>query len=175
MNEPKEEKQKSRQEIAMEEFNKILDELRVKNGCVLDVGCNNNKYQKPIEERGMHWIGLDPHQEKGVSIKARMEDIPIHNGIVTCIFCSHAFEHTVDPLQTLGEFKRVLKANGLLYLVCPFPTDQQIFGMDKTHWFVLYPKQLISLLHKSGFIVIKDMIIKDEEGYDNIIIAALSS
>ncbi len=169
----KKEKLKHRRELALDEFIKIIGENNIKNCNVLDIGCGDNYNKKPMEKMGFHWIGLDPIHQKNVSIKSKMEDIPIHSGMTSVVFCSHAFEHTTNPLQTLKEFKRILKPQGLLFMVAPYPTTHQIFTMDKTHYFVLNPDQLSSIIQKSGFTIIKSYIMKDEEQFDNIIIAAI--
>ena len=174
MNEEKKVGEKTRQEITIDELEKTIKGFGMKEGAILDVGCCNNKFKNRIEKMGIHWVGMDIKQEKDVSLKGKMEDIPLHDGIITCILCSHVFEHTVDPIKTLSEFKRVLKSNGLLFIVCPYPTQTQIFGMDKTHWFVFNPDQLLALLQKCGFVVMRNELIKDSDGFDNIITVALS-
>ncbi len=171
---PKEPKLKNRREISVEEFEKIANELNIGKGTILDVGCGDNYAKDRIEKLGFHWIGLDPIQQKNISLKGFMEDIPLHNGIITGIFCSHSFEHTTNPIQTIKEFKRVLRRSGLLYLVTPYPTSNQIMSMDKTHNFVLYQDQLNALLQRQAFIIMKTYVIKDIEGYDNMITIAVS-
>lgn len=165
---------KNRRDIVLDEFIEGLKRVNYKVGAVLDVGAADNYNRERIEKEGLHWIGMDIIQGKDVSIKGKMEDIPFHDGVITCIICSHVFEHTIDPLKTLKEFKRVLWAGGLLFLVTPTPTFHQIFTMDSSHYFVFNKDQLINLLQKSGFIVVRTREEKDDGGHNNILLFAVS-
>ena len=44
---------------------------------------------------------------------------PIASGKYDCVLASHCLEHVANPLLALSEWKRVLKAEGLLVLVLP--------------------------------------------------------
>ncbi len=169
--EPKEET-RDRREIALDEFLEVVRQSSYKAGAVLDVGCSDDYNKERIEGAGMAWLGMDKIAGKNVFIKGVMENIPLHDGIMTFIYCSHVFEHTINPLQTLREFKRVLCAGGLVFLVTPEPIAHQIFTMDKTHYFVLNINQIVSLLQKSGFAVIRSLTIKDVDGFNNLIVVA---
>jgi len=37
------------------------------------------------------------------------------------VYSSHTLEHAYSPITAIKEFRRILKPNGLLYVVLPFP------------------------------------------------------
>lgn len=164
----------NRKEVILEEFKKFALDNKLIEGTVLDVGCGNDDYKKPMEELGLSWLGLDIIDGPSIAVKGKMEDIPLHDSTVTGIMCNHVFEHTIDPLTTLKEFKRVIKSRGFVFTATPVPTDLQIFMMDKTHTFVLNEMQLTSLLQRSGFMVLRAYKIKDDDGGENIITISIS-
>jgi len=169
---PKEEL-KDRRDVALEEFKLVVANVKHEgSGIVLDVGCGDDYNKKTIEDLGFGWLGLDKIQGSSVLLKGVMEDIPLHDGTITFIYCSHAFEHTINPLKTLSEFNRILSIGRILFLVVPEPNIHQIYTMDKTHNFVLGKDQIISLLQKTGFIVVRTRYFKDDKNYGNIIIVA---
>jgi SAM-dependent methyltransferase len=61
-----------------------------------------------------------PRKSPGIQFIADAVDLaPISDGKYDCVLASHCLEHVANPLLALSEWKRVLKAGGLLLLVLP--------------------------------------------------------
>jgi len=121
----------------------------------IDIGAKNNYAAIKIqEELKIPCMALDINRGEGVFIKGLMEDLPVHNNMVDLIFCSHIFEHTIDPIKTIKEFHRILKPSGFLYLQTPFPCLESYYNLDYSHTFVLDLNQLGVLFQRYGFKII---------------------
>lgn len=169
----------ARRNIIFEKVKIFFEKEEIKKADLLDIGCGDNFFKEKFNSLGINWIGMDIKSSAGstILIKGSMENIPIHNNIFDIIFCCHTFEHTVNPLQTLREFKRVLKPCGLLILVVPYPCERQNFTTDKNHYFVFNEIQLVNLLQKNNYGIKDISVLKDTENNEldwSIFIAALN-
>jgi SAM-dependent methyltransferase len=55
-----------------------------------------------------------------IDVLGDLEKIPLRSGTVRSVLCMVVLEHTRNPRRVLGEFARVLRSGGSLYLVVPF-------------------------------------------------------
>jgi Methyltransferase domain len=61
-----------------------------------------------------------PNKPPGNQIICEASDLkPIMNSAYDCVIASHCLEHVANPFRALGEWRRVLKENGLLLLLLP--------------------------------------------------------
>jgi SAM-dependent methyltransferase len=61
-----------------------------------------------------------PRKPPGTQFICDATDLePIQDAVYDCVLSSHCLEHVANPLRALGEWRRVLRANGLLLLVLP--------------------------------------------------------
>ena len=61
-----------------------------------------------------------PKKEPGFQFICEAADLkPIQNSAYDCVLASHCLEHVANPMRALGEWKRVLKQDGVLVLVLP--------------------------------------------------------
>jgi len=157
-------------EIAKGEFDKLISTIineKVKIARkVLDVGCETIENKDYFMNYNIEWYGMDVIPKEDI-IKGNMNNIPFSDNSFHFIFCSHAFEHTDNPIQTLKEFKRTLKAGGILFMTTPYPTLTQIFAMNKQHLFCLTQHQIEKLLYYCNLAPIELYIIKPNEDDQN--------
>lgn len=101
-----------------------------KESNILDVGCGDGISLAKLNELGHTAIGIDLNNEKLNVAKAKgslAEKCDMHNMFIfndnqfDVIISSHSLEHAYDPRKVLSEFFRVLKPEGLLFIVVPFP------------------------------------------------------
>jgi len=151
------------------EFKKFwIDIGSAKDLNFLDVGAGDNSIiNLAKKELGANALAIDILPNEGIFIKGMMEDLPFHNNIFDIIYCSHTFEHTVDPIKTISEFKRVLKVSGSIFLATPFPCNEQYYTTDESHYFVLNLDQLKVLFEKGGFRLVNHYIVTG--GSDSVV------
>ena len=79
---------------------------------------NSTMWEGRIEE-GLTFSFDDkhPHGYQYISEASDLRKIP--SGKYDFLLSSHVIEHTANPLKALGEWKRVLKENGILIIIIP--------------------------------------------------------
>lgn len=112
---------------------KFLDyiaDLLPKNSAVLDVGCGDGISLEKLSNSGHTPVGIDFNENKlevarnkGCSVyKCDMYDMSLFpDKNFDVVISSHSLEHAYNPIKVLSEINRVLKTDGLLFLVVPFP------------------------------------------------------
>ena len=101
-------------------------------GCaVLDAGCGDGHGLTHLTSVGYTNLrGVDLAEPKlararaaGCTVEqADLHDLALINDrSVDVVYSSHALEHCHDPVRVVAEFKRVLRPNGRLIIVVPFP------------------------------------------------------
>jgi len=165
-------------DMAFETIKEYIEDNRLSINNLLDVGCGEGLFRKQWENLGCNYIGMDTARHTNVQCRGSMDNIPFWDNIFEGIFCCHVFEHTLDPIKTLDEFKRVLSPSGLLFLITPYSCLREMVGMDKQHMFVLNQDQINNLLVKNGFSIMHNSIHKESEEeevtWSNLTIARLN-
>lgn len=95
-----------------------------------------------------------------------MHNMSFEHDIFDGVYTRHTLEHSISPLISLFEIRRVLKPNGKLFLIVP-PDELSSYGIQ--HYFVLRKEHWIHLLDILGF----DIIYAEED--DDIIIKAFKT
>lgn len=104
--------------------------LLPENSKILDVGCGDGISLARFNELGHSAIGIDFNEEKLNVAKNKgclVENCDMHDMSIfddeqfDIIISSHSLEHAYNPVKVLNEFNRVLKSEGLLFVVVPFP------------------------------------------------------
>jgi SAM-dependent methyltransferase len=94
---------------------------------VLDIGCGRGGVLEQLGELVAQPVGIDPDP---VSLRqSRLPDLPraaassdrlpFHEGCIDMVLSSWVFEHLVNPAQTFGEIRRVLKPGGRAIFLTP--------------------------------------------------------
>jgi len=83
------------------------------------------------------YINLDLFAIPGVNVAADAAQLPFPTGIFQRVECDAVLEHVRDPVQVMGEIRRVLAPGGYAHLVTPFchpfheyPKDFRRFTLD---------------------------------------------
>lgn len=104
------------------------------NSKILDVGCGDGISLQKLSNLGHDVVGIDLNDakltraiEKGFSVvNADMHEMFFaEDDSFDVIISSHSLEHAYDPILALKEFNRVLKKDGLLFIVLPFPDNSE--------------------------------------------------
>ena len=134
-------------------------DIKTKNKInILDVGCGTGANFGWLNKFG-DVVGIDSNQEAvkfcqdyGNAIIGKAEKIPVKNNNYDLLTAFDILEHTVNDLDVLQEWKRVLRPNGYLYITVP--AYQWLFGPhDKQlmHYRRYLLSKLLKKLKQSGF------------------------
>lgn len=80
------------------------------SGVVYDIGCGDHK-----TDPAFFGVDIRPITD----FVATADVLPFASGNADCVVSRHSFEHFLDPVGTLLEWRRVLKPNGRIYLILP--------------------------------------------------------
>jgi SAM-dependent methyltransferase len=142
-----------------------LDKLGVKEGKVLEVGCNIGYLLYLFKQRGWRCIGIEPSKNFSQYGKKKY-GIKIINGFLENVKIKEKFdlivllqvlEHFLDVNKALKILRNHLKPDGLLYIELPNirkPYSNLSFFFQNAHPFTFSPNTLQSILEKNGFKVI---------------------
>jgi ubiquinone/menaquinone biosynthesis C-methylase UbiE len=114
---------------------KYVPDLDIEAADVLDVGCGDAGVPIAFAEAGARAAGIEPHppsvqrgrvrvEEHGVDVDLRQgvaEDLPYPDGSFDLVILDNVLEHVGDQDRTLAEIRRVLRPDGMLYMVTPKP------------------------------------------------------
>lgn len=119
-----------------------LSEYKNKN--LLDIGCGSGSFLLNCMNNGINAFGVEISSEaakiglgQGINIfNGTLIDAKFPNENFEVVRSSHSFEHMLDPKETLVEINRILKKNGILFIVVP-NTDSIPYRLFKKYWYHL--------------------------------------
>ena len=125
---------------------------------ILDVGCGEGPALRRFRAAGFGATGIalgtDVEHCRRAGLEAFEMDqsfLDFDAGSFHLVWCRHALEHSVFPLYTLSEFRRVLLPNGLLYVEVPAPETCAGHETNPNHYSVFGPKMWSELFKKASF------------------------
>ncbi|MBY0511423.1 MAG: class I SAM-dependent methyltransferase [Rhodospirillaceae bacterium] len=144
---------------------RTLEDLRQKGlikagDKVLDVGCGQGLALKIFREFGIEAIGtgLGPDVEtcraQGFDVRAMDQnfmDFPDESFDV--LWCRHVLEHSVAPLFTLSEYKRLTKPGGLIYVEVPAPDTSARHEHGRNHYSVMQMSGWLANFERMGLVM----------------------
>src|SRR3989344_870800 len=87
-------------------------------------------------------IDVDYLPYPNVSVVADVYHLPFKDGSLDAIISESLLEHIVDPDKVVAEVRRVLKPNGLIYIVIPFMLGFHSSPNDYRRWTIEGLKEL---------------------------------
>lgn len=147
-------------------------ELAPNGGLTLDIGCGPGQYAQALESRGLRVVAID--LSKGMLCQAQVNEIPrlvcadmrhlptadeCADGCFACASLLHIPRSQV--LQTLVEFRRVLRSGGALYAgVKEGGGEEWVSDRHGCERFFVYyqPEEINQLIQSAGFEVIDGWI-----------------
>lgn len=130
-----------------------------KGGRVLDVGCGQGVALRRFKAEGFEAFGITLGEEdvdacikSGFTVVGmEQNDIFFDANQFDLVWARHVLEHSVCPLWTLHEYKRVMRPGGLCYIEVPAPETCCHHEFNKNHYSVLTLTAWLCLLDKAGF------------------------
>lgn len=149
------------EKLALEEIVPLIE-----NGeKVLDLGCGGKKIHEgvigvDIRADGQMGVGANTDHPAKADIEADILNLPFEDGEIDAILAKHLFEHIIDPIEALNEWRRILKDNGKLVILCPDYRYCEAISVDPSHVHAFTPASVESLLKLCDFhITRKDQVL----------------
>jgi GT2 family glycosyltransferase len=129
----------------------------------VDLGCgpgidglDNLKLIKlDMAKKGDRGVGGRKFNDASPDLTADAVDIPAKDSSVDFVLARHLFEHLVDPIGALEEWKRVLKPGGELLISVPDHAKVPSMILDSSHVHAYTPESLVRLLNANQWVVDK--------------------
>ena len=61
--------------------------------------------------------------QNGPAFQSDMQCLPVQDGVIDVLFCLHVLEHVPNDREGISELHRVLKPDGIAYILVPFMMD----------------------------------------------------
>ena len=132
---------------------------------VLDLGCGGQKLHEKmigvdIRRNGQVGVGANSDKPAAQDLEADVLDLPMKGGTVDGILAKHLLEHVIDPIKALTEWKRVLRENGKLVVICPDYRYCEAISVDPSHVHAFTPDSVASLMRAVGFRITRSESVK---------------
>ncbi len=135
----------------------LRDEVIAPGMRVLDVGCGQGLALEQFRHGGLQATGItlggdyDVCREKGFDVHQMDQNfMGFEDETFDFLWCRHVLEHSVAPLFTLSEYRRVTKPGGLIYIEVPAPDTSAHHEINPNHYSVLPLVSWMSLFPRVG-------------------------
>jgi len=123
----------------------------------LNLGCGHMRIEGvpglDLAQAGETGMGGRKFKGAKTDIVGDATDIPFGDHSLDFLFAAHLFEHIVDPVALLNEWRRVLKPGGVLYATMPNHNKTDTMVIDCTHVHALTPTSAKNLFETCGWVV----------------------
>ena len=123
----------------------------------LDLGCGARvmgKWGLDVRRKGEKGQGGMKLVETQPDITGNAADLPVGEAQLDYIYASHLFEHLLDPIVALKEWRRVVKVGGRLILTLPDHERMNSIIVDSSHLHAYTTESIKTLLELTGWAVI---------------------
>lgn len=121
----------------------------------LNIGCGDSRIEGvpglDLSKRGERSAGGRKFTGADPDVTGDAADLPVQDSSLDFLAAKHIFEHMLDPVEALAEWKRALKPGGMLLASCPNQDGDNTMLMDYTHVHAYSPSSLSNLLESQGF------------------------
>lgn len=127
---------------------------------VLDIGCGQGLALRAMAAHGVRALGitLGPDVEicraSGLDVQAMDQSfLEFPDASFDVLWCRHVLEHSIFPLYTLHEWRRVLRPGGYLYCEVPAPETAAQHHTNKNHYSIFSDTVWTELFTRSKLMV----------------------
>jgi SAM-dependent methyltransferase len=127
---------------------------------VLDVGCGQGVAMDKFRDLSLEAVGItlgadgDLCRAKDLDVREMDQNfMTFADNEFDLLWCRHVLEHSIAPLFTLSEYRRVLKPGGLAYVEVPAPDTSARHETNPNHYGVLPLSAWFNLFSRAGFAV----------------------
>ncbi|WP_084632445.1 class I SAM-dependent methyltransferase [Shewanella waksmanii] len=131
-------------------------------GSAFQVGCSDGYTLHRFQKAGWEVDGIDP-STSAIALAHKQYNLTLHNGFIEdyihdgtlydLIILTHVLEHFVDPASVLQTCKKMLKADGFIFIEVPSLIDQSswptgYFTFEHLNYFS--PVSMLNLMSQCG-------------------------
>jgi len=129
---------------------KLVSEAR---GLVLDIGCGNPLVGAALFKPSVSYVAIDPFASDGnpLALRGVAEDLPFDNSVFDATVFNTSLDHVRDYVTTLDEARRILVANGSLFLATLVWVDHYSLVTDQVHFHHFKQFENAGALEHCGF------------------------
>lgn len=138
----------------------LTDRLLTPGMRVLDIGCGQGLALEKFRSAGLDPVGITLGSDAGIcrskGFDVREMDqnfMSFPDGSFDFLWCRHVLEHSVAPLFTLTEYRRVVRPHGRVYVEVPAPDTTAHHETNPNHYSVLTHSAWLHLFARAGFLV----------------------
>lgn len=104
---------------------------------VLDIGAGCGLGEKSLKECGCAVTCIDLKPQAPHVIAADQSFLPFDDESFDLVWARHVLEHSIMPLYTMMEYRRVIKPGGHAYIEVPSPNTESHHESNQNHYSVL--------------------------------------
>jgi SAM-dependent methyltransferase len=129
---------------------------RYAKGRGIDVGCGSKKTTLAcigvdLTPKGRYgFAGSQLFEASQADVVASGDKLPFKDEELDFVIARHNLEHYIDPVNTLQEWRRVLKVGGTLVLIMPDEAHLDTIMLDPTHYHVYTQESMARLIGAVG-------------------------
>src|SRR3954471_21710926 len=119
---------------------------------ILDIGCGQGLALEEFHALGLEPVGITPGSDaavcrgKGFDVREMDQNfMDFADASFDLLWCRHVLEHSVAPLFTLSEYRRVTRPNGLVYVEVPAPDTSAHHERNPNHYSILSASSWMAL------------------------------
>jgi len=127
---------------------------------VLDIGCGQGGALELFRALGAEAIGVTLGTDAAIcrakGFEIRCDDqsfLSFGDQEFDLLWCRHVLEHSVAPLFTLSEYRRVVKPGGFVYVETPAPDTSAHHERNPNHYSVLPRSAWMELFRRTDFVL----------------------
>lgn len=133
---------------------------------VLDVGCGQGVALERFATLGAEAIGVTLGEDvavcrsRGLTVFSMDQSfLEFDDASFDLLWCRHVLEHSIFPLFTLTEYKRLVKPGGYVYVEVPAPDTSCAHQHNPNHYSVLGESMWLRLFERAGLSLIRAVAI----------------
>ena len=174
-------KRRAKVKTAMVRLNRLSNYVAAQPVRLLDIGCSVGTTLTAAESRGWKAVGVDYSQRavdicKSMNLDAkatRSWQLPFADDSFDVVTSWHVIEHVSDVRETLAEWTRVLRTDGILVIETPDASSPRVRRLGAkyrkfwaaTHTYTFTPTNLSQFMIESGLEMIQRPFLGPFSGY----------
>lgn len=145
--------------VTIKRINEVLDgfEKYRKTNKIIDVGCGPGLFLGEAKKRGWEVFATEFTDNqiayltsKGITtLKGKLTNEMFEDGMFDAVISSEVIEHINNPIEEIGQFHRILRKGGLVYITTPNFNAIERYLLKGDYEIIEYPEHLCYYTRKT--------------------------